>query len=66
MKSASHVEVGFNQWQLAHGDVHRRIRRRIGIGGPFIAKNSQIVEVAEIESPNRILWERADPYAPFK
>lgn len=66
MKNGSHVEIGFNQWQLAHGDVHRRVRLRICIRGPIIVKNGQVVEVAEIESPNRILGERADPYACFK
>lgn len=63
MKNASHVKIGFKKWQLAHGDVHRRIRRRICPGGPIIVKNGQVVEVAEIESPNRIYGERADPYA---
>ena len=66
MENGSHVEIGFNKWQLAHGDVHRRVRRRICIRGPIIVKNGQVVEVTEIESPNRILGERTEPYACFK
>ena len=63
MKNASHMKIGFNKWQLAHGNVHRRILRRICPGGPIIVKNGQVVEVAEIESLNRIYGESAHPYA---
>ena len=66
MKNGSYMEIGFNKRQLAHGDVHRRVRRWICIRSPIIVKNGQVVEIAEIESPNRILGERADPYAYFK
>ncbi len=57
------MEIGFNKWQLAHGDVHRRIHCWIFAGGSIIVENGYVVELAEIESPNLTLWESTDPYA---
>lgn len=56
------MKIGFNEWQFENGDVHIRIYSRKRIGGSLIVEDSDIVELAEIESPNRILGKRTDPY----
>ena len=45
----TYVEVGLYKGHLAHGNVHRRIRRRVSIWGTCVAENGQVVEVTVIQ-----------------
>jgi hypothetical protein len=56
------VKIGFNERQFENGNVHIRIYSRKCIGGSLIVENGDVVELAEIKSPNRTLGERTDPY----
>jgi hypothetical protein len=59
------MKIGFEERQVEHGRVHIRIHSWIGIGGSLIMENGDVVELAEIESSNRILGESTDPYVTF-
>jgi hypothetical protein len=55
----TYVEISFYKWELAHGDVHRGIHRRIRIRSPSIVKNGQVVEIGKV--PTRGIGERSNP-----
>ena len=56
------MKIGFNERQFEIGNVHIRIYSWKRIGGSLIVENGDVVELAEIESPKRILGKRTDPY----
>jgi hypothetical protein len=61
---ATYVEISLYKWELAHGNAHRRIRRRSRNISPGIVKNGQIVEIGIVESgkvPACSIRQRTDP-----